>query len=122
MLIVKQALFAVMHDGDRVIVTRDGETIINVPWDQAIEISKAIYAHAKQAEETASAEKIVHQNAALLRAGAPFSLTNNPILQKLSGNEAAWGWPRKYLRNKIRQRGVFAPSVYHAPKRDTDGG
>lgn len=106
----------VAHDGDHVQLVLNGALVFNVPWQQALDISKTLYKHAKLAEETASAEQIIHQEAALVRSGAPFSLTNHPVMKQEAGKEAAWGWVRKYLPNRIRQRGiVYAPALTQRP-------
>lgn len=105
-------IIRVHHEKDRVQLVVANRLVLNIPWQQGIEVAKSLHAHAKMAEEYADAERIIHEEAALMRSGAPFSLTNDPVKQKIAGNEAAWGWPRRYIMNRIRQRGrVFAPTV-----------
>lgn len=106
----------VSHDGDHVQLIVSGALVFNIPWQQALDVSKAIHQHAKLAEETAKAEHIIHQEAALMRAGAPFGLVTRWDMKMEAGKEAAWGWVRKYLPNRIRQTGhVFAPTITQKP-------
>lgn len=116
--ILKSGMIAVRveHEGDHVQLIINGALIFNVPWKQAIEISRAIYKHAKAAEELSEANRIIHEEAALVRSGAPISLTSHPALKAEAGKEAAWGWVRRYLPNRIRQKGmVYGPTVTALP-------
>lgn len=97
------------HDGTNVQLVVSGRLVFSIPWQQALEVSKAFHKHAKLAEEHANADQIVHQEAALVRAGWPISLTGNPLLKKLAHNEAVWGWVRRYIPNN--HRGTFFPPV-----------
>lgn len=109
----------VTHDGDHVQLVISGALVFNVPWQQALDISKAIYKHGKLAEEIANAPEIIRQEAALMRSGAPISLVTRADMKKEAGNEAAWGWVRKYLPNRIRQGAqVYAPTVIQKAKKE----
>lgn len=109
----------IAHDGDHVQLVLDGRLVFNIPWQQALDVSKALHKHAKLAEETANAEQIIQQEAALMRAGALFGLVTRWDMKQEAGKEAAWGWVRKYLPNRIRQTGhVFAPSIKQLPPKE----
>jgi hypothetical protein len=93
--------------------------VFNVPWQQALDIAKALHKHAKLAEELANAEQIIHQEAALMRSGAPISLVTREDMKREAGKEAAWGWARRYLPNRIRQGAqVYAPTIKQLPPKD----
>jgi hypothetical protein len=118
MQVLKRDLIAIRitHDGDHVQLVVNGALVFNIPWQQALDVSRAIHQHAKRAEETAKAEQIIHQEAALMRSGAPLSLVTRWDMKREAGKEAAWGWVRRYLPNRIRQTGhVFAPTVRQLP-------
>lgn len=118
MQFLKRELIAVRvsHDGDHVQLVVNGSLVFNVPWEEALSIAKMLWQHAKLAEETAKAEEIIRQEAALMRSGAPIGLVTRWDMKLEAGKEAAWGWVRRYLPNKIRQSGhVFAPTVKQLP-------
>lgn len=93
-------------EGDRVIIIREGRTILDLPYDVALLFAKAVTAKARVAEETAKAEKISWDQALLLRLGIPLSLSANPDIQVEAKKEAAWNHDlRKYV-NGERAKGL----------------
>lgn len=79
---------AVRQEGTRVVVIVDGRAVLDLPWQAAQGMAKAIMAKAKEAEELASAESIAMDSAILLRAGVPLGLTSHPKILDLARKEA----------------------------------
>jgi hypothetical protein len=88
----------VRREGARVLVIEDGQAILDLPWQAADDLARALTVQARRAEEEARAEQIVGDQALLIRAGAPFGLTNRPDLLAEAAKEAAWNSRlRRYL-------------------------
>ena len=83
------AKVTVRHEGIRVLLIRDGLTLLDLPWDAALELSKAFRIQAARAEQTAKTAQVIADQALLIRKGLPISLTPNPAVFKEAGNEAA---------------------------------
>ena len=106
---------AVRDEGNRVLVIRDGRAILDLPWDAALALAKALRIKALQAEETDKAESIVFDQAILTRLGVPFGLTNNATILKEATKEAAWNSDlRRYIRGK-RAGGLESQAVVGTP-------
>ncbi len=106
---------AVRDEGNRVLVIRDGRAILDLPWDAALALAKALRIKALQAEETDKAESIVFDQAILTRLGVPFGLTNNETILKEATKEAAWNSDlRRYIRGK-RAGGLESQAVVGTP-------
>lgn len=120
----KLASVDIRQDGERVIVIRDGRTILDLPYDAAQALAKAIMAQSLKAEELAKAAGIIQDSAILMRAGAPLSLTNHPHLLDQARVEAAWNSDlRRYMPGGVKSREVFGtPAIIkHAPPEVTHG-
>ena len=106
---------AVRDEGNRVLVIQNGKAILDLPWDAALALAKALRIKALQAEETDKAESIVFDQAILTRLGVPFGLTNNPVILKEATKEAAWNSDlRRYIRGK-RAGGLESQAVVGTP-------
>lgn len=111
----KQKSVTVRHEGPRVLVIEDGRVILDMPWEGALAVAKALHIKAKQAEEDANAEKIVGDQAILTRLGIPVGLTNRPDLLKLATNEAAWNSElRRYIPLR-RAKGIASQEIFGTP-------
>lgn len=113
------ATVIVNHDGTMVQLIVDGKCVLNMPHDHALIIARALYKHAKLAEELAAAEQVIMDQAILMRSGWPFAaLSANPAIINEAGKEAAWNSRlRRFIANKLDPRGVVFPLVVrHAPK------
>lgn len=97
-------------EGDRVLLTIDGKAW-QLPWQTAISLGRALQAKGRQAEEVASANRIVADQALLLRAGAPFSLTDHPKIRDAARSEAQWGPLRRYLKPRWPSVDFGVPSI-----------
>ncbi len=107
---------SVRHDGTRVVLLERGKVIIELPWDAALDLSKAIHIQAKKAEEIAKAAKIIDDQAFLTRLGVPIGLTSNPAIKKEAAKEAAWN---KALRKAIppaKAGGIKSQAVFGTPR------
>jgi hypothetical protein len=104
--------FKCRQEGDRVIVEIDGRGY-TIPWKHALDISRGLYRVSKQAEEFASANRIIADHALLTRAGFPVGLSNNPKIKDEVRKESAWnGFLRKHFPGGVKSREVFGtPSI-----------
>lgn len=100
----------VRHDGDRVLLTIDGKTW-QLPWQAAVQLGRLMQSAGRQAEEFAQANRVIADEALLLRAGAPFSLSSNPKIREAAKTEAAWGSLRRYLPARFRDAEFGVPSI-----------
>jgi len=75
---IKQA--TVKRDGINVLIVMDGRRVLEVSWDAALMLARAMTIQAKRIEEQVKALSIIDDQALLMRSGAPFGLTNNPAL------------------------------------------
>ena len=108
----------VVADGDKVILITNGRVTARMPWQSALELSKAIYQVAKGAEEQAKALQIAHDNAILLNQGFPVGLSNRRDIQAESVREA------RHMPGGIKSQSVVGtPAVikHPPPKGETDG-
>lgn len=119
----------VRDEGHRVLVIENGKTLIDLPWDGALALARAIAVKARKAEEVAKAEQVIFEQAILTRSGAPFGLTNTPHLLKAAANEAAWNSQlRRYIRGRaaggIESRAIVGtPTIIsHPPTKKADNG
>jgi hypothetical protein len=108
----------VRQEGLHVLIIEDGKAILYLPYQAALELARAIYIKAKQAEELAQADRIAFDQAIILRRGLRFGLTNRPDIQDEARKEAAWNTTlRRALPGGIRsQEQVGTPAVIvHEP-------
>ena len=109
----------VRQDDTHVLLITGGTAVADMSWEAALELSKAIYIKAKEAEEIAKAAGIINDQALLIRTGAPFGLSSNPDIQSEAAKEAAWnGGLRRYLPGGVKSREAFGrPAVVHGRPR-----
>lgn len=60
----------------------------DLPWDAAQKIGLAFLQASKEAEAYAKANQIIADQAILYRSGAPFALTDSPVMQHEAKKEA----------------------------------
>lgn len=102
------------QDGARVLLIVDGALIASLPWEAALEVSKALRSVGKLAEEYAKAGEIILDQAIMTRAGWPFmGLTANPKILNEAAKEAAWNSDlRRYLPGGVKsQEHLYPPGV-----------
>lgn len=102
----------VHQEGTRVQVAVNGSLALDLPWDSALEIGKAIIVKARQAEELAKVAAIVSDQALLMRAGLPIGLTARPDMMKEAAKEAAWG---RELRRAIPFGNIESAEKFGVP-------
>lgn len=105
----------VRQEGDRVLVIENGRTILDLPYQGAKALARALLSQAARAEEHAQAESIIADQAILTRAGAPFGLTSNPALLKAATVEAAWNTKLRRYIPPSRAGGIASQSVVGTP-------
>lgn len=79
----------IRQDGDHVLLTIDGKAF-RMPWQTALAMGRALQAKARQAEELVAANRIVADEALLIRAGAGLSLSSNPAIRAQAHRDAQW--------------------------------
>ncbi len=109
----------VHQDGPYVELIIDGRSL-RMPWNVALDLSKALLHKARNAEETAKAESIIFDSALLIRTGAPLGFSDNPDIQKEAAKEAVNNDDlRKYLPGGVKATEQFGqPNVHHERKVD----
>lgn len=106
----------VRREGGRVLLLHNGTLLFSLPWQAAIDLSRALYAKAKQAEEEARAAQIVYDQAILTRVGFPIGLSNRPDILQEAAKEAAWNSDlRRYIRGD-RAMGIANQTVFGTPR------
>lgn len=77
----------------------DGRLVATLPYQKALEVAAGMHYVSKQAEEYAAAANgsLIMDQAIVMRAGAPFSLSGNPKVNEAARTEAQWGNIRRYM-------------------------
>lgn len=82
----------------RKVILEFGKKYIEIPYEQALELSSAIRIQAKKCEEIDKANEIIMDSAILKRVGAPIGLSSNPDIQKEAIKESLHNKKlRKYI-------------------------
>lgn len=105
----------VKQDGDNVIITSKNGTSIVMPWDAAIELSRAITTQARRVEEWQKANGIIQDQAILIRLGIPLGLSNNPNIKKEAFKEAAWNSDLRRFIQGARVKGIPSGEAFGTP-------
>lgn len=111
----------VRQDEDHVLLIVNGRDVLNVPWDAALEISKAMHQQAKKAEEIAKVAAVVKDHAILVRAGWPIGLAVDPRVRKEAEKAAVNDSDlRRYMPGGVKsQESVGTPGVRrHRPTKE----
>lgn len=115
----KQA--TVRREGSRVLLFAGDQLVLELPWQAADELARAISGKSRRAEEHAKAEAIARDQAILMRAGARVGLSSDPKIQDEAGKLAAWDSDlRRYMPGGVRTQEVLGePAVitHPAPRR-----
>ena len=111
----------VRQEGTRVLLLKDGRALLDLPWQAALDLARALHAQGKRAEEIDCAQAIIQDQAILTRLGFRFGLTSHPQLLREATHAAAWHRDlRRYIpasraRGITSQEVVGAPTVIHQP-------
>ncbi len=117
----------VRQEGDRVLLLHNGRLLFSLPWQAALDLSRALYVQGKRAEEEANAIQIIFDQAILTRVGFPIGLSNRPDILAEAAREAAWNRDlRRYIRGDnaagIANQTVFGtPRISVAPPKQEQG-
>lgn len=76
-------------EGSRVQLVQNGTLMLDLPWDQARRLARALKVQASKAEARAKVRTIIGDQALLIRKGIPLALTPDPSVFKEAGKEAA---------------------------------
>jgi hypothetical protein len=102
-------------EGARVLIIEDGRMLLDVPWEAADALAKALHIQARRAEEEANAEQIVADQAILTRLGVPIGLSNRSDILHEAAKEAAWNSSlRRYIR-PARAKGIASQAIFGTP-------
>jgi len=120
---MKQATVRV--EGTEVLIFFDGQKVMDLPWDAALKLAKAMTIQARRIEEQVKALRIVADNAVLLRSGAPFGLSDDRAIIAESKKEALY---KKDLRKYMPFKGITSEEAFgrptiiqHKPKEENNG-
>ena len=105
----------IRQEGERVLIIKNGIAIMDLPWDAAFTLAKAITTQAKKAEEIAKALDIISDQAILTRVGFPIGLTRNPKIMKEAMKEAAWNTQLRRYIPPSRAHGIASGEVFGTP-------
>jgi hypothetical protein len=99
-------------NGNKVVFSLDGKTV-EIPWEHANEIARALFMKARQAEEEEKALGIIRDNAILLRAGVPIGLSDRKDIKNETIQTAKYDRDlRRYMPGGIKSRELFgAPTI-----------
>lgn len=114
----------IRHEGTKVLVAVNGDSFMELEPHVAEQIGRAMIQVAKRADEVLQAERIAHDSAILMRAGAPFSLSSHPRILDAARVEAAWNPElRRQMSGGVKSREVFGlPTLIQSnPKEHTHG-
>lgn len=117
---IKQA--TIKQDGIDIVIVMDGRRVLDLPWDAALQLARAITIQARRIEEQVKALDIIDDQAFLIRSGAPFGLTNHPDLIAEAKKEAAHNPKLRkqipFVSDSIRSKGVVGTPtiIQHKPK------
>lgn len=90
--------FQCKDEGKNVVINLDGK-VVSVPWQAALDISRAIHIKAKKAEEFDNVNKIIFDHALLTRVGSMIGLSNDPKIKEEVKKESVWN---KMLRRYVK--------------------
>lgn len=109
----------IRQEGARVRLIVGGRLIADLAPEAARELAALLRHQAGKAEEIVQRERIVFDQAILLRVGAPIGLIHDPHLRHQAASEAAWNSDlRRYLPGGVKSQEVFGtPTVLQFPPR-----
>jgi len=109
----------VSREGLDVLVVMNGRRVIGLPWEAALQLARAIVIQARRIEEQVKADKIILDQALLMRVGAPIGLTSHPDLISEAKKEAACNSElRKNIPLIESRESVGTPTVIrHRPRK-----
>lgn len=90
------------RESTRVYLKRGNEVLLDMPWEAALEVGRALIQLGRQAEQVCKIDQVIADQAILMRAGAPIALTGNQAAQQEALKEAMWNPQlRKYMPDRV---------------------
>jgi hypothetical protein len=105
----------IRQEGTRVLVIKDGRTLLDLPWQAALDLAKALQAKGKRAEEIDRAPAIIADQAIITRLGLRFGLTSHPAMLREAAKEAAWNSHLRRCIPSAKAGGIASQSIVPAP-------
>lgn len=115
-LIATQEAVRVRQEGARVLVLRQGRALLDLPWQAALDLAKALHAQGKRAEEIDRAQAIIADQAIVTRLGFRFGLTSHPVLLKEATKAAAWDRTLRRYIPPSKAWGITSQQVVGSPR------
>lgn len=95
----------IRQDEDYVLLLVNGNCVLNVPWDGAIEVGRMMIAQGRRAEEIAKVAQVAHDHAIMVRTGFPIPIAVDPRVreeaEKMAVSDSAL---RRYLPGGVKSR------------------
>lgn len=105
----------IRQEGSRVLVISGGRAVLDLPYQAALDLAKALHGKARQADEWAHAKAVIADQAIVTRLGLRFGLTSHPVLLKEAVHQAAWSRDlRRYIPSS-KALGIASQVVVGAP-------
>lgn len=112
-IVMRANIVADENNPGMVILVVEGKRICDMPWQVSDQMATAFRQAARIAEERQKANKIIIADAALIRSGAPFALTNNPRIRDEAYKTAQWD---SQVRRAMPMRGAPSAKATGTPK------
>lgn len=124
----EQKEFTIRQEGDRVLLILNGRLVASMPWQAAESLAKAIRIQAKSARNFAQRDRLIFDQAILMRTGFPVGLSDHPYILREAAKEAAWNSDLRRYIPPARAGGIASQATFgkariiqHAPKENNDG-
>ena len=110
----------IREEGGVILMFLDDKLLFKTNYQEAQQIANGLAAVAKIVEERVNQERLVLDQALLMRTGAPIGLISpyNPALMRRARIEAAWNSNlRRYIPSPVSEpKDVYALELQHAPR------
>lgn len=119
LLVTRQREGEVRQNGTKVDLLLEGRLVVELSYESAQSLAKALWRVAKLAEELAQVEKVIEDQAILMRSGLMVPLVSNQTMAVEAAKKAQWDSDlRRYIPQNQSNGIVFAPSVHQKPAKD----
>lgn len=106
----------IRREDTRVLVLHNGRALLDLPWQAALALARALQVKARLAEEQAKAQLIITDQAILTRAGFKLGLTSRPDLLRAAAHEAGWNRNLRRYIPLFRAKGIQSQEIFGAPR------
>lgn len=80
----------VRQEKNKVLFITDNGTFLEMPWEKALQVARALYMKARLAEEYEKHEEVILDQALLLRSGIKLGLSGTKEILREAVKEAQW--------------------------------